>query len=162
LIVWGSAPNETRIVVDGVDLPALYHAGGLRSTVNADFVKSIELAPGSYGADYGRGLGGLVRVETKPAETTGLHGYVAADLIDASGMISAAVTPTLRLEVAARKSYLDRTLAAVTSRDVGDFVPIPRYDDYQARATLALREDEQLSVLFLGSDDHLARSIFSD
>src|SRR5262249_42696549 len=27
LIVWGSAPNETRVVIDGVDIPALYHGG---------------------------------------------------------------------------------------------------------------------------------------
>src|SRR5204863_8674955 len=63
LIVWGSSPQETRVVVDGVEIPALYHVGGLRSTVNADLVKSIDLSPGAYGAEYGRGLGGLVRVE---------------------------------------------------------------------------------------------------
>ena len=32
----------------------------------------------------------------------------------------------------------------MTSADVGDFVPIPRYDDYQARATLSLRKDEEI------------------
>ena len=163
LIVWGSAPNETKVVVDGVDLPALYHVGGLRSTVNADLVKSIELAPGSYGADYGGGLGGLVKVETRPADTTpGVHGYVAADFIDASGMISAVVTPQLRFDLAARKSYLDKTLGLVTSQDVGDYVPIPQYDDYQARISLGLRQDETLTATFLGSDDHLKRTIYSD
>jgi hypothetical protein len=45
---------------------------------------------------------------------------------------------------------------------VGDFVPIPVYDDYQARATLALRKDEELSANFLGSDDKLRRTIPSD
>jgi TonB family protein len=162
LVVWGSAPKDTRVVVDGVDLPALYHVGGLRSTVNADLVKSIELAPGSYGADYGRGLGGLVKVETKNAETSGLHGYVAADFIDASGMLSYAATPKLRFEVAGRASYLDKLLKVVTSQDVGDYVPIPRYDDYQARVSLGLRKDEQITALFLASDDHLKRTIYSD
>src|SRR6516165_9484256 len=28
LIVWGSSPKETRVVVDGVAIPALYHVGG--------------------------------------------------------------------------------------------------------------------------------------
>ncbi len=63
LIVWGSAPNETRVNVDGVEIPTLYHVGGLRSTINSDLVRSINLSPGSYGADYGRGLGGLVRID---------------------------------------------------------------------------------------------------
>ena len=56
-------------------------------------------------------------------------------------------------------SYLDQLLPLVTSADVGDFVPIPRYDDYQARATLSLRPDEELALTFLASDDHLQRAI---
>ena len=50
LIVWGSSPKETVVNVDGVEIPALYHVGGLRSTINADLVRSIDLSPGSYGA----------------------------------------------------------------------------------------------------------------
>ena len=96
LIVWGSAPKETRVNVDGVEIPTLYHVGGLRSTVNSDLVRSIDLSPGSYGADYGRGLGGLVRIELGALPKEGVHGYVAADVMDASALISAAVTPRLR------------------------------------------------------------------
>jgi TonB family protein len=159
LIVWGSAPKETVVNVDGVEVPALYHVGGLRSTINADLVRSIDLSPGSYGAEYGRGLGGLVKIELAPLPKEGVHGYVAADVIDTSAMVSAAITKDLRLAVAGRVSYLDRVLQGVTSEDVGDFVPIPRYDDYQARAQYSLRRDEELSLTLLGSDDHLRRSI---
>jgi len=159
LIVWGSAPNETRVLVDGVEIPALYHVGGLRSTVNSDMVRSIDLAAGSYGAEYGRGLGGLVRIELRPLPPEGTHGYVAADVQDASALISFAPTRRLRLAVAGRYSYLDKVLKGVVSDDVGDFFPIPQYDDYQARAQLALRKDEELSLTLLGSDDHLRRSI---
>jgi TonB family protein len=159
LIVWGSAPKETTVNVDGVAIPALYHVGGLRSTINADLVRSIDLSPGSYGAEYGRGLGGLVRIELAPLPKEGVHGYVAADVIDTSAMVSAAITKDFRLALAGRVSYLDRVLQGVTSTDVGDFVPIPRYDDYQARAQLSLRRDEELALTLLGSDDHLRRSI---
>ena len=162
LIVWGAAPKETRVNVDGVEVPTLYHVGGLRSTINSDLVRSIDLAPGSYGAEYGRGLGGLVRIDLASLPKAGVHGYAAADFMDASALVSTAVTPKLRLAVAGRYSYLDRLLTGVTSADVGDFVPIPRYDDYQARATLALRQDEEVSATFLASDDHLRRAIPSD
>jgi len=159
LIVWGAAPNETKVNVDGVEIPALYHVGGFRSTINSDLVRSIDLSPGSYGAEYGRGLGGLVRIDLGSLPKEGVHGYVAADVLDTSALVSMAVTPRLRLALAGRISYLDRELPLVTSEDVGDFVPIPRYDDYQARATLALRQDEELAVTFLASDDHLRRAI---
>jgi TonB family protein len=159
LVVWGSSPKETRVNVDGVEIPALYHMGGLRSTVNSDLVKSIDLAPGAYGAENGRGLGGLVRVELGQLPTSGVHGYVASDILDTSAEVSAAATPRLRFALAGRISYLDRLMAQVTSADIGDFFPIPRYDDYQARAALALRKDEEVTATFLASDDHLHRAI---
>ncbi len=162
LIIWGAAPNETKVNVEGVQIPTLYHVGGFRSTINSDLVRSINLSPGAYGADYGRGLGGLVRIDLGPLPKEGTHGYVAADNLDASALLSMAITPRLRLAVAGRISYLDQLLPLVTSADVGDFVPIPRYDDYQARATLSLRQDEELALTFLASDDHLRRAIPSD
>jgi TonB family protein len=162
LIVWGSAPNETKVNVDGVEIPALYHVGGFRSTINSDLVRSIDLAPGSYGAEYGRGLGGLVRIDLGPLPGSGVHGYVAADLLDTSGLVSTALTPKLRLAIAGRISYFDKLLPIVTSQDVGDFVPIPRYDDYAARMTWGLRQDEELALTFLASDDHLRRAIPSN
>ena len=87
--MWGAAPNETRVNVDGVEIPTLYHVGGLRSTVNSDLVRSIDLSPGSYGAEYGRGLGGLVRIDLGALPKAGVHGYVAADFMDASALVSA-------------------------------------------------------------------------
>jgi TonB family protein len=159
LIVWGSAPQDTRVNVDGVEIPALYHVGGMRSTINSDLVRSIELSPGSYGADYGRGLGGLVRIELQDPGREGVHGYVAADVMDVSGMVRASITPNLRLAVSGRQGYLDQTLKAAVSKDVGDFFPIPRYDDYQARVSATLGKDEELSATFLASDDHLTRTV---
>jgi TonB family protein len=159
LIVWGSAPQETRVNVDGVEIPMLYHVGGMRSTINADLVRSIDLSPGSFGAEYGRGLGGLVRIELQDAGREGVHGYVASDVVDFSGMVRAAITPNVRLAVSGRYGYLDKTLKTVGSRDVGDFFPIPRYDDYQARLSATLGKDEELSATFLASDDYLRRTV---
>jgi TonB family protein len=162
IVVWGSAPKDTHVFVDGVEIPALYHLGGLRSTVNSDLVKTIDLVPGAYGADYGRGLGGLVRVETRALPQEGLHGYVGADAIDASALLSAAPLANLRIGAAARFSYLDRILSGVVAPDIGDIFPIPRYRDYQLKSTLDLRSDESLTLLFLGSNDRLKRTIDSN
>ena len=45
LVVWGSAPQDTRVYVDGVHVPLLYHGGGYRSILPSNFVKSVELVP---------------------------------------------------------------------------------------------------------------------
>lgn len=162
LIVWGSSPRETRVVVDGVEVPNLFHVGGLRSVLSSDLVKGIELLPGNFGPEYGRGLGGLVKVETRALPESGVHGSVAVDVLDASASLSAALGDRLKVAVAGRYSYLDRLLAGIVSPDVGDFFPLPRYSDYQAKATLALREGEELGLLFLGAHDDYRRRVGSD
>ena len=161
LVVWGSAPGDTRVYVDGVEIPALYHPSGLRGTVNADLIQRLDLTPGGWGVEHGRALGGLVRLQTRDLPREGFHGATSADLLDASAMVSAAVSGRVRAAVAGRVSYLDRILSGVVSPAAGDYFPIPRYRDYQAKIAIDLREDEELSFVLLGSGDTIRRSLAS-
>jgi TonB dependent receptor/TonB-dependent Receptor Plug Domain len=159
LVVWGSAPADTRVYVDGVEIPQLFHGSALRSTINGDLLRSVTLTPGAYGADYGRSIGGILRVETVDIPTRGLHGYLAADTLDGSAMVSGASGDGIRLAIAGRYGWLDGVLRAVDAPDVGDYFAIPRYRDYQAKAEFALRGQESLGVGLLGSADDLNRVI---
>jgi TonB family protein len=160
LVVWGSAPQDTRVYVDGINVPRLYHDGGYRSIVSSDFVQSVELIPGGYGAEFGRGLGGLVTVALKPLDETGIHGSVAADTLDSSASIRAKLGD-FHVAVAARKSYLDSVLSAVTSEDVSQFVPIPRYWDGQARIVYDLGPHETVELGGLISSDRTTRNLIN-
>ena len=159
LVVWGAAPNDTRIYVDNVRIPLLYHGGGLRSTVNSDLVRAINLTPGGYGSEYGRGLGGLVTIDTRSLRNDRVHGYVAADLIDASAMVEAPVGEHTRFALAARKSYLADTINAFTNKDVNDFVPIPNYYDAQFKISQDLRQNESVDAIGIISRDTLTRTV---
>ncbi len=159
LVVWGSAPQDTRVYVDGVHVPLLYHGGGYRSILPSNFVKSVELAPGGYGPSYGRGLGGLVTVAMRPLDEEGVHGSVGADVIDASGDIRAKLSDRVHVAVGVRKSYLDVVLANVTSEDVGDIVPIPRYWDSQFRLVYDLAPHETIEVGALASSDRISNTL---
>ncbi len=139
LVVWGSAPQDTRVYVDGVHVPRLYHDGGYRSMVSSDFVRSVELIPGGYGPPYGRGLGGLVTVALRPLDEEGFHGSVAADTIDAAASVRAKAAEHVHVAFAARKSWLDSVLRGVSKTDVSQYVPVPRYWDGQARVVVRPR-----------------------
>lgn len=159
LVVWGAAPQDTRVYVDGVRIPQLYHTGGFRATVNSDLVRGIDLAPGGYGAEYGRGLGGLVTVDTRALRNDRFHGYLSADVIDSSGMLEVPVGKATRIAIAGRGSYLKETLGLFTSRDVSEFVPIPRFFDAQLKVEHDFDENETLTFVALASDDLLRRSV---
>jgi TonB family protein len=159
LVVWGAGSADTRVYVDGVHIPVLYHEGGYRSVVHSDLVRSVELQPGGYGAPYGRGLGGLVMVGLKPLEADGYHGSLALDAIDAAASVRGSVGDKVRFAAAARRSHLDWVLRQVTSKDVGEFVPIPQYWDMQARLAWFPRDKESLELGGLLSSDHISRSL---
>ncbi len=156
LVVWGAAPEDTRVYVDGVPVPRLYHDGGLRSVLPSDMVQSVELVPGAAGAAWGRGLGGLVAATTRTFDEPGVHGAVAADLYDASANLRANVARNLNAAIAARRSHLAELLD-VTGEQVSALFPTPHYYDGQARLTWSPTGRDRLELTGLLSSDRTER-----
>lgn len=160
LIVWGAAPAETRILWDGVELPALYHFGGLRAVIPGSAVDSLVLQPAGYGAAYGRGLGGLLQLSSAVI-SPGVHGEVGADFLDASALFSASLGSRVGIALSGRWGYVDRLLPALTSQPLADFYPLPQYWDTQGRIVVTLRDSaglsEELSARVIGSGDSRTR-----
>jgi hypothetical protein len=156
LVVWGAAPTETRVYLDGVEIPALFHFGGVRGILPSDGALSVDIAPGGYGVERGRSLGGAARITTKPIADDGVHAYAALDFLDGSLGITAPIASHARARLAGRIGYLDRLVSAVAP-EAGRYTPIPRYADAQARIDLDLRAGEQLSFAWVGASDALER-----
>ena len=156
LVVWGATPEETRVLVDGMEIPALYHLGGLRATVHTGFVRSLALVPGGYGAEFGRGLGGLVRITSREIAAEKYQGEVDVDVLDASFEAGATVGSGGGVLAAGRVGYLDRILGRTLSADTRRLFPLPHYGDFQGKAIFPLREDERVEVIFLTSSDSSA------
>ena len=55
-------------------LPRIFHFAGFRSTINSEFVDELSFKPGAYGADFGRGLGGMIDVTTRSPKSDRIHG----------------------------------------------------------------------------------------
>jgi TonB family protein len=162
LIVWGAEPQDTRVYVDGVPVPRLYHDGGLRSIMSSDFVRSVDLVAGGYGAAFGRGLGGLVTIDSGDGGYDNAHGSVALDVLDAQGSLRAPITSKLSAAVAARRGHLADLLSGTLRDDIEDYVPIPRYYDGQARVHYKLTDTQSLELTGLLSSDRLSRASRSE
>ncbi|HYP74491.1 MAG TPA: TonB-dependent receptor [Polyangiaceae bacterium] len=159
VVVWGAAPEDTRVYVDGMRVPLLYHFGGFRSVIHSDFVRSVELIPGGYGAQYGRGLGGLVKVDTRDPASDRLHGSAGVDLIDASAAITSPIGKNFSAAIAARRSHLDAVLNELSSRDTSAFFPIPKYYDGQARVRYQPAKQTFVELGGMISSDDVARTV---
>lgn len=183
LIVRGAAPEDTRVFLDGQQIPQLYHFGGLTSVVATEMLQSIDFLPGGFGVRYGRALSGVVDVETRPAAGDEWSGILDADIYDTSvfaegplgyavgdagpamtsgtagEIVASAETPAPsgrygRVLAAGRRSYIDFILPQVVPQDVLTLTVAPRYYDYQLRYDAPDLEDgTKTHVLAYGSDD---------
>ena len=163
LVVWGAAPSDTRLYIDWMPVPSLFHVGGGRSVLPSPTVKSISLVPAGAGPDYGRALGGLVRVSTRDPRPFGasrsMGGFARVDPIDVSAGTDTRIGRRGWMMLALRQSILHRTYGAVAGSAARKLVPIPQYVDYQSKGHVQLSSSTTLELLAVGAHDELVRSI---
>jgi hypothetical protein len=155
IVVWGSAPEDTRVYADGVPIPRIYHFGGLRSVINAEFVEDVVFRPGAYSADYGRGLGGMIDITTRAPKSDRWHGSLTMDLIDGSLTVEGPITKNLHVAIGARLSWISAFLP-IFNKSPTQLAPF--YWDYQValRYHASSRDDLDL-FLFGATSDITAR-----
>lgn len=156
IVVRGSAPKDSKVFVDGVEIPIAYHFGGLRSVVPTGMIESLDFYPGNFSSYYGRAIGGVIDVTLKKPKAKRVSGYLDVSLLDSGFFVEAPVTPKLTLSAAGRRSYVDAILNAVVPEDAPlRMTRAPVYYDYQFLAQYRPSSAHELRLFVFGSDDTL-------
>ena len=157
VVVRGSGNYDTRFLLDGIDIPLLFHFGGVKSTYNSLGLGSVELYPGGFGTRYGGCIGGLVELKGRPARSDGWRTVVDAGLLDASVHAEGPLGPGLGLMVTARRSFIGELAeAALSDNDDVRLAVAPWYADAVARLDWEAHPDHRLFLTFFGAQDRLA------
>lgn len=156
LVIRGSSPSDSRIFVDGFDVPILYHFGGVQSILPSEFIQDIRYAPGGFGVDHGWASSGIVDVTTR-APADDWSGFAELSFINLGAYLRGPIGAPenkLTFAVAARRSIIDFILPAVVPDDAGlSFTAVPRYYDWQARIDWQATSRWRLSLFHFGTDD---------
>jgi len=175
LLVRGSSPGDSGVYFDGVEIPILYHFGGLTSVVNAEFLEEIHFYPGGFGARYGRATAGIVDIDSRDLELDSYRGSAELDLLDSGfffagpidigkllGMAPAGAGPSpqkINFAAAARRSYIDALMPFFIDMLIPPSQAVitasPIYWDYQLKTEYRPHRDHRLSIMGFGSDDNL-------
>lgn len=136
LLVRGSNPDDSKVYIDGHQVPLLFHFLGGPSVLNPEMLESIDLYPGGYPARFGRSHGGVVALETRAAKSDGVHGSADVDLLDSGAYVRAPISKRWAVAIAGRRSYLDTFLSALLpeQKPGATLIVVPVYWDAQARA----------------------------
>jgi TonB family protein len=157
LVVRGSAPQDTRVLADGVEIPLLFHFGGLTSVIPSETLSQLDFYPGNFGARYGRATGGAIDVGTRDGRPES-HGLARLDIFDGQFLVEGPLGKGSYL-ASGRRSWADAVLAVVLPKVAPDAARdlrvAPRYYDYQLKVAEPLWGGTG-SLFAYGSDDALA------
>lgn len=133
IVIRGAAPEDSKVMVDGVEVPLLYHFGGLQSFIPSEFIQNIEFVPGGFGVEEGRSTGGVINVVTRTDAVAKPEGFVEFSFINLAALVQAPVNKqkTAFFSAAVRRSAIDFILPLIPL-DL-KFVTAPKYYDAQAR-----------------------------
>lgn len=156
VIIQGSAPRDTRYLIDDHEVPILFHFGGLTSVVPPEALDRVDYLSAGYGADHGRALGGLVGVWTRPPRTDRLHGIGSIDLFSSTLLVEGKAGEGGSFLAGARKSYIGEVLRAVLPRNKDfNLTAAPSYGDLTLLYEKSLTPIDRFRVLSVGSVDTL-------
>jgi TonB family protein len=147
LIVRGSAPQDTVVYIDGIQIPLLFHFLALTAVVNSDVISGLDFFPGNFSAYYGNAMGGAVEVHTRDPKHE-WHGAGHVDLYDGAAMVEGPVGNG-SFFASVRRSWVDQVLKEVVPSGLS---VAPVFYDYQLKYVHALWGGQGTLFAFGSSD----------
>jgi TonB family protein len=157
VVVRGAPSWDSKFYLDGIQIPQLYHFGGVKSTYNSDGLESVDLYPGGFGVRYGSTIAGVIELKGRNAKRERVSGFADVNLFDATVFIEGPVGKNIGVMVSARRSYIGDILGAVTKSKYLN-LPIqivPFYYDYLARVDADMNKNNKLYFTLFGSNDQM-------
>jgi hypothetical protein len=148
LALRGTAPRDTKVYLDGIEVPLLYHFGGLASFLPTGAVDELTLQPGGASVRYGRGLGGVAIVTSRTGRSDRWRSGAELSLIHAAALAEGPGPLEGSWVIGARRSYFDAIIRGANL----DLTLVPRYMDAQLRWESG---DGRFMAILFGSDDKL-------
>lgn len=162
VILRGSNPGDSLVLLEGHEIPIIYHFGAIRSSFNSGFLESVEFVPGNFSADYGRATGGVVQVQVRDLDSEAFRGNVDVNLYDAGFLLEGPLGGGWTGGAAFHRSYIDAILPAVIPDDSPvSFNTAPTYYDYQVIAAKDFGDAGKFRGMVYGSLDTV-KILFDD
>ena len=158
IIVRGSGIEDTRYFLDGIDIPLLFHYGGVKSTYNSNVLESIDLYPGGFNTRYGNCVGGVIEITGRKARGDRWRRTVDMSLLDGSFLVEGPLAKNLTLSVTGRRSFVGEVIdAALRSGNFDDMnmSVVPYYWDTVSRLDWRRNRNERFFLTLFAAKDRM-------
>jgi len=156
VVVRGSSQFDTRYFLDGVDIPLLFHYGGVKSTYNSQALSRVDLYPGGFNTRYGGAVGGVIEVTGRPGRVDRWRREVDVSLLDASVLAEGPLGDDVTVLLNARRSYAGEVADAVLSgQDDVNLAVVPYYWDVVGRVDWSASRNDEIFLTFFAAKDRM-------
>jgi hypothetical protein len=159
--IQGSPPEDTRYLVEGHEIPFVFHFFGLNTVAVPETVESIDFLAAGYAADYGRASSGIINLELREPRTDDQHAMSYVDFTALGGFYEGPLVDdkSQSLFVGGRYSYIGEVLKA-GAEAFGDednpaptFNTAPTYWDINLTYVKKWGEKSKFSLIGISSQD---------
>ena len=156
VVIQGASPQDTRYTIDGIEVPLIFHFGGLSSVTFPESLDRVDTLSAGYGPEFSRANGGLVGLWTKSPDRDRLKGLAFIDTYNSGLLLEGPAGKEGRFLVSARQSYIGALLKAIT-KDRSEFAltVAPTFNDLTLLYERPINAKTQMRLLAIGSNDRL-------
>jgi outer membrane receptor protein involved in Fe transport len=160
VVIRGSAPEDSKILVDGFEVPLLYHTIAFRSILPVEAIDTLDYIPGGFGVEYGRAASGIVALTTRiGSDQRSEQAEISA--LDGGALAQGSAGKDTHYMLAFRRSTIDLILPYILPASLDlSLTTVPYYYDLQGRVDYDLSPAWRLTFSTIGSQDTL--EIFGD
>ncbi len=151
LAIRGAAPGESRVFLDGVEIPYLYHFQNYASVIHSRLLDEVALYPSAFASEWGDATGGIVSVTTRRPDPLRVHGGVNVNAITTGAYVQAPIRDGAALSLSGRRSIAD-----LIDDSNDQYTVWPVFWDYLSRLDLG-SGDRTLAVTLVGAGDNYGR-----
>jgi hypothetical protein len=150
--VRGGAGDQNLIYLDGMKIYNPYHAFGIFSIFDPDFVKNTEVYTGAFPAGFGGRLSSVVNIVSRNGNNSEMKGSVGINFISGKLQLEGPISNDNTYIINARKSLFNDTF----KKFLRDPAPISFYDIF-AKVNFGGKDYGRQSLqTFLSGDDILS------
>jgi hypothetical protein len=155
IIIRGGGPSENRFFLDDVEIPVINHfatqgaSGGPVGIINADFIETLNFYSGSFPSDKYNALSGILEFKQKEGSKDKTNFQVSVGASEAAFTVNGPIGDKTSYIFSIRRSYLQLLFSAL------ELPFLPTFNDYQFKLKTNFNAKNQLTIISLGSLDHL-------
>lgn len=136
VVVRGSAPEDTKSFYDRIELPFVFHLGGLGTVIPTRALEAIDFFPGGFSSLYNDAIGATIQLRSENATPQRRSGEAELGLLQSSIYVETPMTVmdnSVGVRAGFRRSYIELLVPLIKKiggRNLQLFT-VPQITDYQ-------------------------------